>query len=742
MSTDHKRVFSQLRTGDNTTCVDCAQRNPQWASFSLGIYLCIDCSGFHRSIGVTYSKVRSLVLDKWTEDQLQMMKSGGNKQIKDFFQQQQYPSNLSIEQRYTSPTTQIYRDWLLKKAQGENPGPIPFIGYKSAPVQSIFDNTSNNNNNNSNIAPSTNHNNSNNNNNNNNSNISNHNQGGNRHQPAPSSYSSNHNYSSNSTSSGSSSSKYEGFGSGGYTPRSNTYNTSTDPNGDWWNAFVTTASSVASVAANAAIVGTTYAAEGVSNLAQSAQTVGIQTTLQESFKAVNQFVSTNIIGSTDAEMYVPQNSLPSDSNTNSGDKQQYITIKPRTGTKYEGFGSGSVQTNNNNNNNNNTTAYNSGNQGRNLYGTNDDYDDTNNNDSNDWNTGTSKQNKPLKPTFPVSFDDFEPQSSPPKNNTKSLPTKKNKKSSEGTKETKLPTAPTSTGVETLFNVDFSAQPLAVSSHPTQTSPPIPKSAQTPTTAHINPAAEAPDSFDNFFANQPSIVTPNPSAVAPPATFKTLPTFKPLPSFNPPQIQPKTHSHSLTNTTAEQPFDNSFFASLSSNNIAGTTFNPPSASATVPQEQPHTQPATPFTQPAQQLSHGQSQPQNHQNHQNQSPPSHNDPLDTLFDDFLHLEPGQKLPTTQPVQPFQPVQPAQPSPSTNLPQPPKSTQFATPPVALNPLPVFKPLQPAVIKPLPVFQPLQAPTKAANQPQPLSQSQPPLSQPELPQPQLENDFDSFFA
>jgi hypothetical protein len=47
-----------LSISGNEKCADCGCEDAKWTSLNLGIIICIECSGVHRSLGVHFSKVR------------------------------------------------------------------------------------------------------------------------------------------------------------------------------------------------------------------------------------------------------------------------------------------------------------------------------------------------------------------------------------------------------------------------------------------------------------------------------------------------------------------------------------------------------------------------------------------------------------------------------------------------------------------------------------------------------------
>jgi len=79
-------LLDLLREPANKECADCGAKGPRWASASIGVFVCIKCSGIHRSLGTHISFVRSVTLDKWTPEQVKNMQEVGNAKAKEIYE--------------------------------------------------------------------------------------------------------------------------------------------------------------------------------------------------------------------------------------------------------------------------------------------------------------------------------------------------------------------------------------------------------------------------------------------------------------------------------------------------------------------------------------------------------------------------------------------------------------------------------------------------------------------------------
>eukprot|EP01103_Thecamoeba_quadrilineata_P016285 TRINITY_DN5400_c0_g1_i1.p1 TRINITY_DN5400_c0_g1~~TRINITY_DN5400_c0_g1_i1.p1 ORF type:complete len:959 (-),score=173.20 TRINITY_DN5400_c0_g1_i1:44-2920(-) len=102
------------RVPGNFECADCRSKEPEWACINIGILICMECSGVHRSLGTHITKVRSLTLDMLDSELLLFMQSVGNNKGNSLLE-----SNVSLEDEAKRPTEKSDRSmrdhWIVNK---------------------------------------------------------------------------------------------------------------------------------------------------------------------------------------------------------------------------------------------------------------------------------------------------------------------------------------------------------------------------------------------------------------------------------------------------------------------------------------------------------------------------------------------------------------------------------------------------------------------------------------------------
>ena len=118
INNDIKKQLEQLSNGEeNKKCFDCGAQPARMVSLNNGIYLCHSCSEEHKKIEAETNIIKSITLEQWNKNQLNIMKKGGNMKLRIFLEQNNINTNIDKNILYNSKIMLYYRNKLKAEAE-------------------------------------------------------------------------------------------------------------------------------------------------------------------------------------------------------------------------------------------------------------------------------------------------------------------------------------------------------------------------------------------------------------------------------------------------------------------------------------------------------------------------------------------------------------------------------------------------------------------------------------------------
>ncbi|CAK9437245.1 uncharacterized protein LODBEIA_P16230 [Lodderomyces beijingensis] len=111
-------------SGNNNKCGECGSTYPTWASYNLGIFLCGRCASVHKRIlgppNNDISKVKSLTLDNWTDEQVRRLSQIGNQKARRKWNSRKVPFPFDGNDDVSVVESYIRDKYILRKFRDDD----------------------------------------------------------------------------------------------------------------------------------------------------------------------------------------------------------------------------------------------------------------------------------------------------------------------------------------------------------------------------------------------------------------------------------------------------------------------------------------------------------------------------------------------------------------------------------------------------------------------------------------------
>lgn len=110
-----------IQIESNQVCNDCGKSNPHWCSITNAVFLCPSCARTHKKFNKKISCIKSLEVDEWSKEEINMLKIGGNERFTNLIKSYNIPlTKDNKEYKYYTKAAQYYRAILIEEAKNKD----------------------------------------------------------------------------------------------------------------------------------------------------------------------------------------------------------------------------------------------------------------------------------------------------------------------------------------------------------------------------------------------------------------------------------------------------------------------------------------------------------------------------------------------------------------------------------------------------------------------------------------------
>lgn len=120
MSFPNPEIDQIMSIDSNKTCVDCLAPNPLFTSINNAIFLCENCANMHKALGPNISIVKSLTNDQFSQDEVNLLRIGGNFRFNNLISEYGITSDQNKEFKYHLKIADYYRKLLIAELNKVN----------------------------------------------------------------------------------------------------------------------------------------------------------------------------------------------------------------------------------------------------------------------------------------------------------------------------------------------------------------------------------------------------------------------------------------------------------------------------------------------------------------------------------------------------------------------------------------------------------------------------------------------